>query len=141
MIVGTNYISTSTNVFNSKRSLLVKLNPILIFYSFWKLKNYGRGLRCCAKTAVEVVSVTFFYFLPLQLWCIGTSIKRRAKGLAKSVHYIEVLFHVSYYDWGKENRSLYRGVRSLYRGSSVVKFFKMWWLLPKLVLQSCCFWN
>ena len=38
---------------------------------------------------------------------------------------IEVLFHVSYYDWGKENRSLYRGVRSLYRGSSVVNFFKM----------------
>ena len=33
---------------------------------------------------------------------------------------MEVLFHLSYYDWGKENSSLYRGVRSLYRGSSVV---------------------
>ena len=28
------------------------------------------------------------------------------------------IFHISYYDWGKENRSLYRG--SLYRGSTVV---------------------
>ena len=25
--------------------------------------------------------------------------------------YIEVLFHISCYDWGKENRSLYRGLR------------------------------
>ena len=25
--------------------------------------------------------------------------------------YIEVLFHIFYYYWGKENRSLYRGLR------------------------------
>ena len=32
--------------------------------------------------------------------------------------YIEVLFHIFCYYWGKENRLLYRG--SLYRGSPVV---------------------
>ena len=48
----------------------------------------------------------------------GTSIWRRAKGLAKFVRYnevlltyIEVLFHIPYYYWGKENRSLNRGLR------------------------------
>ena len=31
--------------------------------------------------------------------------------------YIEVLFHLFYCYWSKENRSLYRGLRSTYRGS------------------------
>lgn len=41
----------------------------------------------------------------------------KAKGLAKFVPYIEVicyfegLFHISYYDWDKENHLLYRGHR------------------------------
>ena len=40
-----------------------------------------------------------------------------AKGLAKFVHcnevllYIKVLFYIFYYYWGKEIRSLYRGLR------------------------------
>ena len=29
----------------------------------------------------------------------------------KCVRCIEVLFHISCYDWSKENRSLYRGLR------------------------------
>ena len=33
------------------------------------------------------------------------------QGLAIFVRYDEVLFHISYYYWGKENRSLYRGRR------------------------------
>ena len=41
--------------------------------------------------------------------------------------YIEVLIDIFYYYWGKENRSLYRGlryieVRRLYRGSNVPTF-------------------
>ena len=31
--------------------------------------------------------------------------------LAKFVRYNEVLFHMFYYYWGRENRSLYRGLR------------------------------
>ena len=27
--------------------------------------------------------------------------------------YIQVLFHIFYYYWGKENRSLYRGLRCI----------------------------
>ena len=38
---------------------------------------------------------------------------RACKGMAKCVRYIEVLFNTSYYDWGKENRSLYRGLRCI----------------------------
>ena len=33
------------------------------------------------------------------------------KKLAKFVRYIEVLFHIFYHYWGKENCSLYRGLR------------------------------
>ena len=30
--------------------------------------------------------------------------------LMTKIRYIEVLFHIFYYYWGKENRSLYRGL-------------------------------
>ena len=36
-----------------------------------------------------------------------------AKGLAKFVRYTEVLFQILDYYWGKENRSLYRGLRHI----------------------------
>ena len=41
--------------------------------------------------------------------------------------YIKVLLHILYYQWGKENRSLYRGLcfdykGSLYRGSTVTSY-------------------
>ena len=46
----------------------------------------------------------------------GTSIQRTTEGLAKFVRYNEFLlyrgcFSYIYYNWGKKNRSLYRGLR------------------------------
>ena len=44
----------------------------------------------------------------------GTSIERRAKGLAKFVREVSLYrgsIHIFYYYWSKENRSFYRGLR------------------------------
>ena len=37
-------------------------------------------------------------------------------------HYSEVLFHIFYYYWGKENRSLYRELRYIDSGFVVSRF-------------------
>ena len=44
----------------------------------------------------------------------------------KRFRYIEVLFHMFYYYWGKENRSLYRWLRLMYKGSGERFALKKW---------------
>ena len=55
-----------------------------------------------------------FYYLVQ--WNLGMT---KAKGKLFAItkfRYIEVLFHILYYYWGKENRWLYWGLRYIYRG-------------------------
>ena len=58
----------------------------------------------------------------------------KGQGTGKFVRYFEVLFHIFYYYWGKENCSLYRGLRYIeVRCIEVPLYYK------NCIVQCSCF--
>ena len=105
--------------------MLLNTNSFIYIY-IYILQNYSftrcllqDGIRPFSPLPSDVAKKRLFWF-PFRNCLLQWNLdKRKAQGsgktcfLYKQVRYIEVLFlfHMFYYYWGKENRSLYRGGR------------------------------